>query len=83
MKKTICILSMLLILGVTSEVFAKHDCHHEMKLGGGYIISAADVSTVKDAKTMEDDAIVTLQGNIEKRIKKMYIYLEMQPVILC
>lgn len=36
---------------------------------GGFKDSVAIVSTVKEAKEMNDDTYVTLRGNIEKRIK--------------
>ena len=36
---------------------------------GGFKDSVAIISTVKEAKDMNDDTYVTLRGNIEKRIK--------------
>lgn len=38
-------------------------------LKGGYQDAVAIISTVRDAKEMNDDAYVTLRGYIEKRIK--------------
>lgn len=36
---------------------------------GGYLDAVAIISTVRDAKEMNDDAYVTLRGYIEKRLK--------------
>ena len=69
MIKKIGFLVITFMLSCASITMAKDKCEHNLK-SGGYIVSDADVTTVKNALQMDDDSIVTLQGQIEKRIKK-------------
>ena len=69
MVKKIKILVLLIGLCFANTTFAKHKCDYKA-MGGGYIVSDSDIVSVKDAQAMKDDDIVTLQGKIEKRIKK-------------
>lgn len=70
MNKKLGILTFALMLCITSVVSAK-DCHcDKMKMGGGYVASQSDITTVKAVQDLSDDAMVTLQGQIEKRVKK-------------
>ena len=69
MKTTVSIFTLIAMLMTASVVSAKDDCHCNMVMGG-YIAGQEDISTVKAVEGMEDDSIVTLQGNIVKRLKK-------------
>lgn len=70
MNKKIGILTFALLLSISAMASAKESMCDKMKIEGGYIASQADISTVNKAQTMEDDSYVTLQGQIEKRVKK-------------
>ena len=70
MNKKISILTLALMLGITSVVSAKENCCSKMNMGGGYVASQADISTIKAVQDMEKGSYVTLQGQIIKRINK-------------
>ena len=69
MLKKIKILVLFIGLCFANTTFAKDKCDYKA-MGGGYIAGEGDIISVKDAQAMKDDDIVTLQGKIEKRIKK-------------
>lgn len=71
MNKTMTALAAALMIGMSGAAMAKCDCSDcYKKRGGGFMEGEPQVSTVKEAKGMADDSMVTLQGKIEKRIKK-------------
>ena len=79
MNKKLLALTTALTVAVSGAAFAKCDYEDCMKMMhrdmGGFVQSQADISTVKQAMEMPDDAIVTLKGNIEKQVKKdKYIF---------
>lgn len=78
MNKKIIFLTAALMMAVSGVAFAKCDCEDCMKMNrnmGGFIQPQSEISTVKQAMEMPDDAMVTLKGNIEKRVKKdKYIF---------
>lgn len=80
MKKILPALTLALMLSASFNAMAYHDGEkHKGYMGGGYIETqnAADVkiSTVKDAMAMPEDAMVSLEGKIQKRVKKdKYIF---------
>ncbi len=71
MNKTMTILAAALMVCGTGAAMAKCDCNEcYQKRGGGFMEGEPQISTVKAAMDMADDSMVTLQGKIEKRIKK-------------
>ncbi|MBQ8870920.1 MAG: NirD/YgiW/YdeI family stress tolerance protein [Alphaproteobacteria bacterium] len=67
--KKMSLLALAIMLGLSGVANAKHDDCKE-KMHGGYIVSDADITTVKAAQGMQEDSMVTLQGQIEKQLKK-------------
>lgn len=69
MKKTLTALALVAALCLSAASFAGE---HAKKSMGGFKqdMSQMSVSTVQDAQNMPEDAMVVLQGNISKRIKK-------------
>lgn len=82
MKKTVSILTLALMLGVSGAAVAKCDCKDCGKnLMGGYVDSADQknmtISTVQSVAGLKDGDMVTLEGKITKRIKKdKYIFAD-------
>lgn len=74
MNKTILALALALAIGISGIAEAQHDCGcNEKHAHGGYMDSLESLgapSSVKQALTMPDESDVTLNGQIEKRIKK-------------
>lgn len=71
MNKTITALAAALMVCSAGAAMAKCDCADcYKKRGGGFMEGEPQISTVKQAMGMADDSMVTLQGKIEKRIKK-------------
>jgi uncharacterized protein (TIGR00156 family) len=69
MLKNIKILIVVMSLCIANTSFAKDRCECGAN-AGGFLASENDITSVKNAQSMADDSIVTLQGKIEKRIKK-------------
>ncbi|MBE6450667.1 MAG: NirD/YgiW/YdeI family stress tolerance protein [Alphaproteobacteria bacterium] len=67
--KKISLTALAVMLCLSSLANAKEHCDY-MDKKGGYIVSDSDITTVKTALGMQEDSIVTLQGQIEKRLKK-------------
>ena len=79
MNKKLIALTTALTVAVSGVAFAKCDYEDCMKMMhrdmGGFVQPQSEISTVKQAMEMPDDAMVTLKGNIEKQIKKdKYIF---------
>lgn len=71
MNKTLAALATVLMLGVSGAAMAKDHCPDcDMRKGGGFMGGENQISTVKDAMGMPDDTMVSLQGKIQKRLKK-------------
>lgn len=75
MNKKVLALAAALLIGVSGAAMAKCDCEgcmgkNMMQKAGGFVQGDMQISTVKAAMDMKDDAMVSLKGNIEKQIKK-------------
>ncbi len=75
MNKKVLALAAALLIGVSGAAMAKCDCEgcmgkNMMQKAGGFVHGDMQISTVKAAMDMKDDAMVSLKGNIEKQIKK-------------
>lgn len=75
MNKQILSLAIALLISVSGAAMAKCNCSDcggkdMMAKAGGFVGEPVQISTVKEALSMKDDALVSLKGNIEKQIKK-------------
>lgn len=71
MNKTLSVLAAAIMLGMSGVAYANCDCSDcYKKNGGGFMEGQPRTITVQQALNMADDSMVTLQGKIEKRLKK-------------